>query len=151
MRKEENVRTFTVWHAPQGKERPRVVYGRAYTPTKTREAEEAIQWAYRTQVHEPPYEARVPLNVWVQAVFTVPKSDSRAAKADKLEGRVRPCRKPDADNIAKLILDALNGLAWYDDAQITGLSVTKRYGETECMRVSMWTVDESEEESNDTV
>ena len=136
------MRSFTVWHAPKGKERPRVVNGRAYTPAATREAEEVIQWAYRTQVHARPYDAGVPLNVWVEAVFTVPKSDSRAARMDKLVGRVRPCKKPDADNIGKLILDALNGLAWHDDAQIAGLTVTKRYGETECMRVHVWRVDE---------
>lgn len=35
--------------------------------------------------------------------------------------------KPDADNIAKLVLDALNGKAWHDDSQITSLDVTKLY------------------------
>lgn len=33
--------------------------------------------------------------------------------------------KPDADNISKLVLDALNGKAWHDDSQITSLDVTK--------------------------
>ena len=34
-------------------------------------------------------------------------------------------RKPDADNVAKSVLDALNGVAWLDDAQVTHLSVRK--------------------------
>lgn len=144
-----NMRHFTVWRAPQGKERPRVVNGRAYTPERTREAEEVIQWAYRTQVHQPPYPPHVPLCVWVEAIFAVPKSCSKKDALDRLEGRVLPCRKPDADNVGKLILDALNGLAWHDDAQIVGLTIIKRYGETECMRVSMWTNDG--EVDNDTV
>ena len=42
-------------------------------------------------------------------------------------GLILPTKKPDADNIAKAILDALNGLAFYDDAQVVYLQVSKRY------------------------
>lgn len=35
--------------------------------------------------------------------------------------------RPDADNIGKLILDALNGVAWDDDASVVDLRVTKRH------------------------
>ena len=34
--------------------------------------------------------------------------------------------RPDADNVAKLVLDALNGAAWEDDTQVVALSVVKR-------------------------
>jgi len=34
--------------------------------------------------------------------------------------------KPDADNIAKIIMDALNGIAWRDDSQINNLSISKK-------------------------
>lgn len=42
-----------------------------------------------------------------------------------LEHRIRPTVKPDLDNVAKLIYDALNGVAWYDDNAIvdTGAKV----------------------------
>ena len=36
--------------------------------------------------------------------------------------------KPDTDNIAKSVLDALNGLAYGDDKQIVELKVRKYYG-----------------------
>ena len=42
-------------------------------------------------------------------------------------GLIFPTKKPDTDNIAKAILDALNGLAYYDDAQVVNLEVQKRY------------------------
>ena len=44
-----------------------------------------------------------------------------------LNGRIRPTKKPDTDNIIKIICDALNGLAYKDDAQIVSNSTEKRY------------------------
>jgi Holliday junction resolvase RusA-like endonuclease len=34
-------------------------------------------------------------------------------------------RRPDLDNLVKAVLDALNGLAWRDDAQIHTLHISK--------------------------
>ena len=41
----------------------------------------------------------------------------------------RPTKKPDIDNVIKIITDALNGIAYDDDAQIVSLSATKFYDE----------------------
>lgn len=38
-----------------------------------------------------------------------------------------PQKKPDTDNIAKIVLDALNGLAYPDDKQVVELQVLKTY------------------------
>ncbi|NFS59368.1 RusA family crossover junction endodeoxyribonuclease, partial [Clostridium sporogenes] len=46
-----------------------------------------------------------------------------------LLGIVRPTIKPDVDNIAKVILDSLNGLAYKDDKQIVTCGISKWYGE----------------------
>lgn len=51
----------------------------------------------------------------------------------RLRWRTRPMprlphdRKPDADNLAKAILDACNGILWRDDAQLVQLAVEKLY------------------------
>jgi Holliday junction resolvase RusA-like endonuclease len=37
--------------------------------------------------------------------------------------------RPDIDNYAKAILDALNGVMWADDGQIVQLTASKSYGE----------------------
>ena len=42
---------------------------------------------------------------------------------------ILPTKKPDTDNIAKAILDALNGVAYYDDAQVVELHVVKKYSD----------------------
>ena len=48
-----------------------------------------------------------------------------------LQNEISPTKKPDIDNIVKIILDAMNKFAFKDDTQITKLSVEKRYGEEE--------------------
>ena len=57
----------------------------------------------------------------------VPDSWPMARKAEALAGRLMPATKPDCDNLAKTVLDALNGVLWLDDAQVVDLSVSKRY------------------------
>lgn len=38
--------------------------------------------------------------------------------------------KPDLDNLAKGVMDALNGAAWHDDSQIVNLNLTKQWATT---------------------
>ena len=44
-------------------------------------------------------------------------------------GNLNPTKKPDADNIGKVVLDALNGIAYEDDKQVIELRVSKQYSE----------------------
>lgn len=46
-------------------------------------------------------------------------------------GEEYPCKKPDLDNIAKIILDSLNGIAYKDDSQVVELNISKKYTEDE--------------------
>ena len=43
------------------------------------------------------------------------------------KGEMLPTKKPDVDNIIKIILDSLNGLAYKDDAQIVARTCQKLY------------------------
>ena len=45
--------------------------------------------------------------------------------------------KPDSDNLAKFVLDALNGTYYRDDSQIYDLSVHKRYGDVDSVRIEL--------------
>ena len=56
-----------------------------------------------------------------------------------LQGKILPTKKPDCDNIAKIICDALNGVAYDDDKQIVALKVTKIYSAEP--RVLVWVSD----------
>lgn len=118
---------FTISGKPYGKGRPRFTRnGHVYTPQKTAEYEELVRLFYRQTAHGTTLNA--PIEATIFAQFAPPKSDSKAVRAQKLSGEILPTIKPDCDNIAKTILDALNGIAYKDDSQITELHVYKLYG-----------------------
>jgi hypothetical protein len=52
-----------------------------------------------------------------------------------------PLRKPDWDNAAKLVCDALNGIAWRDDAHVADARVLKFWappGVAPCTVLEWW-------------
>jgi Holliday junction resolvase RusA-like endonuclease len=64
----------------------------------------------------------------LRAFLPVPGSWPKSKKAKALAGIITPTVKPDADNLAKSVCDALNGVAWVDDKQVIKLHVFKAYG-----------------------
>ena len=116
---------------PQGKARPRFTKGgRAYTPQKTRRYEEAVREAALLAAQAQGFvkhDKDTPLEACVTAWFPVPASWPKKKRAAALSGALYPTGKPDADNIAKAVLDAVNGIAFHDDKQIVSLTVRKRY------------------------
>lgn len=127
---------FTVYGTPQGKGRPRVTRYGTYTPEKTRQYEKLVQFCWKRSgaVSIPDK----PLCVTINAYFEPPKSLSKKKRA-ALIGE-RHTKKPDADNIAKAILDALNGLAFPDDSAVARLTVNKLYAEEARAEVSIMDV-----------
>ena len=130
---------FIVWGEPCGKGRPRFTRdGRAYTPQKTRTYEAEVVAAFRRDCPGfVPWEKGVPLRVRIKAVYGMPESASGAAKGRMLTGQKRPTKKPDCDNIEKIICDSLNAICYRDDAQIVDTRVTKEYGKYPRVEVSV--------------
>lgn len=69
------------------------------------------------------------LSLLVVSVRSVPKSWSEKKRAFALVGTIRPTSVPDVDNYLKAVCDALNGIAWIDDAQVVDGQSIKHYGE----------------------
>ena len=76
-----------------------------------------------------------PLFASITAIFPIPSSLSKKRRA--LFNGKRYCKKPDADNVAKAILDALNGVAYRDDSAVSSLLVYKSYGDDARVTVSI--------------
>lgn len=115
-----------------GKGRPRVntTTAIAYTPAKTKEYEELVKQYFIIKYRRiNPLEGRIKINI--TAYFLVPKNTSKKQEENMLNNAISPTKKPDIDNIAKIILDALNKLAFKDDNQITKLEIEKKYGTEE--------------------
>lgn len=120
-----------------GKQRPRFDprSRRAYTPRKTVGAERAVRdaWRYRYGDRFMRFDGIV--RVWVTVKRPLAKSNPKC-----WQGRA-DAGKPDADNVLKLVLDALNGVAYADDSHIEKACVTKlpraAHGEQPSIRISI--------------
>ena len=121
---------FTVSGEPCGKARPRVVrngnVSRTYTPEKTVNYENLVKLEFQRQCNNA-YIGDGSIRMYIAARFSIPSSASKRKATAMLDGAIRPTRKPDCDNIAKIICDALNGVAYRDDAQIVFITVEKQY------------------------
>lgn len=128
---------FTIPGEPQGKQRPRMVMSRrsanpiVYTPTKTRKYEELVKYCYFHSCKNGGYkrfQKGAPLEVNIIAYYGIPKNISKNKEKAMLSGKIKPVKKPDADNCVKIILDALNKVAFYDDAAVVKINFEKQYG-----------------------
>ncbi len=117
---------ITIPGEPVGKSRPRVTKFSTYTPAKTVNYETLVKqmFAIKYPDHRP-YEDQIAMTI--TAYFGIPQSKSKKAKEFMAEGDIRPCKKPDCDNILKIVADALNKIAYRDDAQIVRAQVDKYY------------------------
>ena len=110
----------------KGKDRPRFYNGYAVTTQETIKYENWVRICYQNQSGaylEGPIRARI------VAYYKVPASYSKKRLQSIRDGLEYPTKKPDADNVAKVILDSLNDIAFHDDSQIVELTVIKRWTE----------------------
>ena len=90
------------------KRRPRFTkQGRAYTDEKTKKEMEEIAVRYKGQKHKGCVSVEVDI---------YPKLPKNAPK--RLED-TPAMKKPDVDNVLKIVMDALQGVAYDDDKQVT--------------------------------
>ena len=131
--------SFSVPIRPVGKARPRFTrFGRAYTPTKTRDFEKTVAW-YAKQVMRQclPIASGLPVCVQIRMTMVPPLSWSKKRRSDVFGAFCS--KKPDTDNVAKAILDAMNGIVYEDDAQVAGLIVQKFYAEKDEINIKVFT------------
>lgn len=109
---------------PKGKARPRFARGHAYTPSETKAYESMIGYSYKKSGGKM-IDGGVAIEI--EAVYQVPASWTKAKKWEAINGDKQPTVKPDIDNIVKIIMDGLNGVAYKDDSQVVDVKATKAY------------------------
>ena len=125
------------------KARPRKgKFGNVYTPEKTTNYENLVKFIYQNTINE--HFGTSPLGVNIVAYFR-PSEESKKY----LNYGLRCVAHKDLDNIAKTILDALNGIAYKDDKQVCEMYVRKEYSrkDEEYVEVNIYTLTGSLEEA----
>lgn len=122
---------------PRAKQRPfHTKAGQTFTRKETVNAEAWIRLKVTQTVGTPL--VRGPVKLRIGFVMPMPKGMPKADRPDALAGRKHPLSKPDWDNLAKLVCDALNGIAWRDDAHVTVAGIVKVYGEDPRTVLEWW-------------
>ena len=112
-------------YEPKAKGRPRFTRtGHTYTPKITRDYEKQIGDFYKENTSDY-YDS--PIRVSLIFYMPIPKSTSKKQAELMKSGDIRHIKKPDLDNMAKALLDGINGIAFEDDSLITELRLQKRY------------------------
>ena len=83
------------------------------------------------------FEKGTPVTLRIVARFEPPKSASKKRQQQMLSGEIPPLKKPDIDNIVKVVADALNGAAYHDDTQIIFTVAKKAYSAVEGLDITV--------------
>lgn len=140
------MKSFTIFGKPMGKQRPKVTftgkYARAYSPKETVSYENLVKLSYQDAEGSLDFEQPI----WMQIIcyYPIPTSFSKKKKSAAIDGLIHPIVKPDVDNVAKIICDALNGIAYKDDNQIITLEIEKKYGAVPRVVVNLINIKEEE-------
>jgi Holliday junction resolvase RusA-like endonuclease len=124
----------------QGRARVRVVnqHATVYDPKKSKDYKSYVAGYARQAYSWSPIKGAVKLSVDVYR--RIPKSFNKKQREEAVEKRLLPITKPDTDNYLKAIKDALNGIAYIDDAQVVDDNVRKFYGEEPRVEITIWEV-----------
>ena len=99
---------FTVYGEPKGKGRPRfnTKTGHAMTPKDTVSYENLVKLEWQTAYGTESFPKEAMLDMRIKAYYRIPKSASKKKRAAMLAGEIRPTKKPDMDNVVKIIADS---------------------------------------------
>ena len=123
--------SFFIDGEPQAWQRPktRLVNGyvQHYSPAETKKYEKKIADTYKQLNDAPFFEKGTPIHVSIHFEMAIPQSLSKKKRYMMCTGEILHTKRPDVDNMAKAVIDGLNGVAWGDDSQIVSLNLRKRY------------------------
>lgn len=103
--------------------------GRRFDPATNKQAKRDIGLLWKAKGYRP-HPKEVPLVLALEFAFTRPSSHFVGRDVQNQLRDDAPLFHvgvPDGDNLAKLVKDALKGIAWHDDAQVCRLIVDKTW------------------------
>ena len=133
---------------PQGRPRASRIGGniRMYDPPKSKAYKQVVALTGRSYMARNQYKPLTSaLKVTLGFYFRPPKSYSKK-RLKAIESRQELyTKKPDVDNLAKGLTDALNDICYEDDAQIIEMVITKQYADEEYAEITIEEVEGASE------
>lgn len=129
---------FTVPGDPHGKARPRLnkYRGTIHDPAENQKREQHIYRCFVEACGVQRFPEDEQLYIRVTAYYPIPKSTTKKKRVEMANHFIRPTVKPDVDNVAKLVMDALQDhrneptkRLYADDKQVVRLVVEKYYSD----------------------
>ena len=127
---------FSLPIRPKAQARHRMFGNRTYDPS----VKDKKKVAFMSNKYAPKKPMEGPLMVKLLFTFQRPKSHFRTGKFSDILKKDAPqymVKKPDTDNLAKLMLDSYNNIFYHDDSQITQLQIEKEYGDEDRIDVAI--------------
>lgn len=144
---------FEVPGEPKGKGRPRFSkaggFTRTYTPKATSSYENLVRIEYQSQCGGVFFDKGTMLDVRIVAYMQIPSSASKKKVQQMRSGAIRPTKKPDFDNLGKIVCDAINGVAYHDDSQIVDAQIRKFYSDRPRIAVTIQDITNEGENSHE--
>ncbi|HEX3027107.1 MAG TPA: RusA family crossover junction endodeoxyribonuclease [Clostridia bacterium] len=132
---------FTIPGSPMGKGRPKFArrgkFTATYTPEKTANYETLVKWYFQQAAQGQNLKGALKADIF--AYFPITKTDAKKKNlfSKMISGIIRPTKKPDWDNIGKIVCDALNKMAYDDDSSIVDGRVRKYYSDQPKVEVTI--------------
>lgn len=70
----------------------------------------------------------------------IPKGVSKTTRQNMINGTIRPAVKPDFDNLAYIVTNAMKELVYKDDGQVVRCLIEKYYSETPKTVIKVWQI-----------
>jgi len=99
--------------------------GRAYNPSQA--AIEQLQWQIRPYAPSQPLAGAIEMHL--SFYLPIPKSVSKRVYMQMINAVILPVKRPDFDNLAYLVTNAMKGIVYADDSQVTDCTIRKRYSD----------------------
>jgi Holliday junction resolvase RusA-like endonuclease len=117
---------FEIHSEPIPQKQTQFSRGHAYDPSHKDRL--AIQWQARPYAPKQPFFD--PCVMDLTFYMPIPKATSGVRRRQMCNHIIHHVKRPDVDNLAYLVTNALKGIFYVDDSQITDLTLHKRYSDT---------------------
>lgn len=140
----KKVLNFAVLGNPKGQGRPRFStkggFVRAYDAKGSKEEKDTVRSVVQQAIVEQHWNmpgVDMPISIEIHAYKQPPSGLQKWLRIAGVNDLVNPLSKPDIDNIAKLYMDAMNGIVYPDDKQVFDMHVVRHYSDTPRVEVTV--------------